>query len=218
MRFPNAYSGVKKIYTSEILMIVSAVLVLIMTVLASFGTAMSEKGGNEDAAGYSFLGAGILLAAVAIIDVVAFIMQIVGVTKAAKDEPKFNMALIWIIIDLVASVALEFVSEEGTLHLIASIAQTGASIFITYHIIRAINSLAEKLGSQKEINRGNRVITLFAIAYVISFALNLVGDNMTGEAVTVGGVLAIIAMILIVVAYFTFLKYLSRARGMLLKK
>ena len=93
MRFPNAHEGVKKIFTAEILMII----VTIGTVIVS-GISMSGDR-SEGAIG----AAAIILVAAGVISIIAFIMNLLGIIQARKDEAKFTYALYAVIGGIIAS-------------------------------------------------------------------------------------------------------------------
>lgn len=99
MRFPNAAAGVKKIFTAEILALIGAIATVIGTIsalIAVAAAANNSTGGTAVAGGASvifLLGAGVL-------GIIAFIMNIIGINSAAKDEASFKTALICVIVGI----------------------------------------------------------------------------------------------------------------------
>lgn len=95
----------------------------------------------------------------------AFILNILGISNASKDEPYFRKAMLWLVIGLLGSIATGMAKEGSALNLAANLVYSIGQIFVTFYVI--------------------------------------------------DGVLAVIALIAMVIAYFMYLKLLSRANQML---
>ena len=112
MRFPNAYNGVKKIFSAEILHLVAVILMavgLVTAVIAGVvGTAVGDAAelteGEFVVTVGGIIGAVSILAVGGILALIAFILQIVGVGQAMKDESYFKTAFIFIFVSVIFEV------------------------------------------------------------------------------------------------------------------
>ena len=124
MRFPNAHEGVKKIFTAEVLMLIVTLGTLIVN-----GLAMSQNRSDGLIAA-----AAIVLVVAGIISIIAFIMNLLGIIQARKDESKFTYALYAVIGGIVASLVQSAFPDNG---LVIGIANTFASVCSALEIGRA---------------------------------------------------------------------------------
>ena len=220
--FPNALNGVKKIYTAEILMLIAAILGIVTAIAAITGVLAAEaasqlgSSGLAGAAGGTLIGAGLFAVAAAVLSLIGFIMNIVGVTRAARDEERFKSALTAIIIGIVCSVLSGFF-QSGWVSVVVSNVSEICEILATYFILSGIIHLAEQLGDREMASRGTALRKLILIIWVVSFVLGVIsGVFALSEAMTVAGrVVGIIALIVSLVSYIMYLRLLSQARKML---
>ena len=217
MRFPNAYKGVKQIYTAEILSLVVGVLALIAAIIAIVAGASSDAGASEDAVGATILSAGLIGLVTIILAFVAFIINILGISNASKDEEKFKQALIWLIVGIAGSTISGFGDQGGVLNLLGELANTVSEIFVTFFVIGGITNLADKLGNTEMVKKGQSIVKMIVGLYIAVLVLDII-DKVLGEsdfAIISGGVIGIIALIVAVVIIVAYLSFLSKARKML---
>ncbi len=209
MKFPNALKGLKKIYTSEILTLLAGVLSGVLTYLGE------GIGANTEASKMAILAA--LLIGFSIITIIAYILNFVGTAQAGKDESSFKSALLWILIGIVLTVAATVLGESHSLYRYLSNGTRLADILTTVYIIQGVICLANRVGNEEQAQRGKRVQNMIVIIYALSFVLQIANDFLNVEKIP-AAILAACgfgAMILLIIAYITFLKLLSRAKKML---
>lgn len=217
MRFPNAFAGVKKIFTAEILALIARICVLIASVgaLATLGAAAATANTDSSAAaavGLAGAGiAGIFGVASGILAIIAFILQILGINKAKADEPAFKTALIFILVGIAASVISSLFSSNETVSSIFSIVGDIANLCVTLYIIQGIKNLADQLNDGAMSAKGNKIFMLITVMYGIVLLANIIGLF----APAIASILAIVAAVIGIVQYFIFLSYLSQAKKML---
>ena len=216
MTFPNALEGVKKIYKAEILELIAGILGLISAILLLVGVA----GAEADAAGAALgglVGGGVIMIAVAVLSIIAFIMGIVGVKKAMPDEENFKNAFYVLIVGIIASAVIG-VAKSGSF--LGDAGQTVSSIcsfLAQYFITTALIVLAQKLGDGEMAAKGDSTRKALMVVWVIKILLEIV-DIFVGrnEIVdTASAVLALISAIVGIIAYIMYLRLLSKARFML---
>ena len=210
MRFPNAYAGVKKIFTAEILGLIAVILLLVAAVMALVAKGGAEQGVDE-AVVVGGIGAAALGLPALVLMVITFILNIVGLNAGAKDEPKFRTALTWVIIGIVASVVsgLNVSWLQGACETLGNL----ANILITIYVVQAIVSLSEKKMDEGMKAKGKRLLTIILVVYALATIAQVLGDFVvTGK---VGAILAVVALVLGIVQYVLYLSYLSKAKKML---
>ncbi len=214
MRFPNAAAGVKKIFTAEILTLIAAIATLISTILlvVTLGAAASgSKGGTIAAGGFT----AILFVAAGIVGIVAFIMSIVGISNASKDEPTFKTALICVIVGIVGSLVASIFSGNAVVSSIGSLVTNVANLFVTIFVITGIIRLADQLNNAEVGNKGNNILKMIIAISVLAIIANLIVLIMGGRVSVVAGIIAIVAAVLEIVQYIMYLSFLSNAKAML---
>ena len=216
MQFPNALEGVKKIYKAEILELISGIIALVAAILMLVGVA----GAQADAAGAALggiVGGGILLIAVAVLSIIAFIMGIVGVKKAMPDEENFKNAFYVMIVGIIAGLVIGLAKAGGILSDAGETVSSICSFLAQYFIISAIIVLAQRLGDAKMETKGVNTRKMLMFVWVLRIIFQVI-DIFVGKSDTVdvaSGVLALIAAVIGIVAYVMYLGLLKKARVML---
>ena len=208
MQFPNAFNGVKKIYTAEILGLIGAACAIITAIMAIVGAAGESLG--------AIAVAGVFGVASAVLMIISFILNIVGVGRAAKDEPAFKTALYALIIGIIASIVLGAFQSSSFISSLGSTVSKVMEFVASYFICTGIINLADKLNDASVSAKGQRVRSLLVIVWIISAVVGLISGIVNSGAVSViGGILGIVAAILAIVAYIMYLGLLSKAKKML---
>lgn len=216
MNFPNAANGVKKIFTSQILEIVSAVAIFIGALMALI-MLVSASNANEGATiGF---GAGTLVFGLGgiIVSLVASILYIVGIVKAGRDDHNFKTALTFVIFGIgVSIVGSFFQSTNTTVYGICTTIEKITDLCATCYVIQGIISLAEQLGNSVIANKGKTLLKVIFAVYavaiigVISYTLILINPALA----VIGYVILCISLIISIVSYFLFLSLLAKAKNM----
>ena len=208
MRFPNAHEGVQKIFSAEILMIIVTLGTIVVQAIA--------LSGNDSERSFSIMA--VVLMAAGIISIIAFIMNLLGIIQARKDEAKFTYALYAVIGGIVASLVQSAFPDNG---LVIGIANTFASVcsaLATFYVIEGILSLAEQLGNDDMIAKGKRARIIVVTLWLVVVILQLLGTFFgTGNEtlVVVESVLVLSAGVLSIILFFVYLSFLSKSRVML---
>lgn len=222
MRFPNAFNGVKKIFAGEILALISAICALIaavMAVIAVLGGATAADSGSDVAivgAAGGFAGLVIFGIATAVLAVIAFIINIVGLSKASKDDDAFKISLFACILAIALTALSGFFTSNGFVSTLLTSFSTAADFLVTLFAIQGIRNLAIKLNNPEVDNRGATLFKIIGIVIVLEFAAELVTAIFGGPVATVtASVIMIAAGVLSVVKYLLYLGLLAKAKKML---
>ena len=223
MQFPNAYRGIRKIFTAEILTMISGII-LVLTLIC-FGDTLSGIAAGDASAmtgtAFAFVYVGGFASLLAI---AAFFMNISGISRASKDEESFKRAMIWLIIEIIASLVGS--AAQSTSEIMASSAGVIGSLceyMINYNIVTGIIRLAEQLNREDVIRFGQKTIRLLTIVYAVVIFIEIlttvfaiaVKNPSAGAAGTIAAVIAIAAGIITVAAYIIYLRVLAKAKKML---
>ena len=217
MKFPNAYRGIKKLFIAEVVGVCATLLLLISACLAIAGV---HSEGALIAAGSLTLVATLGLLAL-------FIVEILALREAGKDNEKLKLAFFYTIAGIVFSFVGSILSSIPAVRdsLFAGLIQSAidvTAIFTLYYIFIGIAELANKLGNPLMERHGRSLANVSIILFVASIALSFPANFINGSAVpewTQGlfATLALVASLAELVAYVLTLIYYYRAVKMLSK-
>lgn len=218
MTFPNAAKGVKRIFTAEILALIAAIASVIAIILALVMAGAAEANA-EGAAVASLGGTAIFGIGAGVLMIIAFIMQIVGISNASKDEDSFKTAMACLLIGIAAALVGSIFSSNEVVVSIAELVSKLMSLFVTIFIISGIIKLADRLNDGVVSAKGTNLLKLITVIYALSLIASLIVVILGGyTASVVAGIIALIAGILQIIQYFVYLSYLSKAKKMLAER
>ena len=213
MRYPNAFKGVSQIYKAELIAIVAVICTGIGAILAIFGVGVADVGSEAVGAGFAITG-GLFVIATAVLMLVSYILNIIGVGNAAKDESGFRSAMIAIIIGIVASIVAGIFSNKEVVCLLAQLVSKICDIMVFWFCIGGIRNLADKMNDRNIANKADSFTKLIIGIYVAGSVLAIIGSF-----VKVGGFLDgfidVAGAVCSIVAYLSYLSLLKGARDML---
>ncbi|MBQ3330576.1 MAG: hypothetical protein IJG87_05300 [Ruminococcus sp.] len=229
MKFPNAAKGVKKIFSAEILKLIGTIFLIVAAIIiaVSFVGAVGTSGGasiaeSEDA--LALLGGGVLFAGIfafawMVLTLIAFILNLVGIINASRDETNFKSALLFLIVGIVTSILAGVFYNNGTVSSLLYSVYNLVSLFVYIFVIAGAVKLADKLNRGDVSAKGTNVLKLIIVINILSLIANLIATFMGGMVASVtASVLFIVALVLGVIQYFMYLSFLSKAKKMLAEK
>jgi hypothetical protein len=214
MRFPNAFRGIKKIWLAELLMLLAAVVGIIMViVMATNGTMVGEDIIINESVKTPIAILGIVTAVIAL---VAFILNLVGLINANNDDPAFRIALLVTILGIVASAISAIWSNNETLNKWMDTALTICSMFASYYVLTGIANLAEKMSdaATKALALKSRTLVEGSFCATALFKL-IISIFKIQEGSTISTILTVIALLLELVSYILYLRALNKGKQML---
>ena len=213
MSFPNAYQGVKKIFTAEIMALISTIVMIISAIVALVGIAASDAGAGDGAMAVAVGGAAFILIG-AVLSLISFILNIVGVNKASKDEAAFKSAFYVIIVGIIASVVMGLGNSGGILDEIGQTVSNICNFLVTWYVCTGIANLAEKLSNPALKEKAEKTRKLTMIVWVLNIIVSIIGVifGASSAGQMIGAVLGLVSLILALVAYIMYLGLLSKAK------
>ena len=213
MRYPNAYKGVSQIYKAELIAILAVICTGIGAILAIFGVGVADVGSEAVGKGFAITG-GLFVIATAVLMIVSYILNIIGVGNAAKDESGFRSAMIAIIIGIVASIVAGIFSKNEVVCLLAQLVSKICDVMVFWFCIGGIRNLADKMNDRGIANKADSFTKLIIGIYIAGIVLAIIGSF-----VKVGGFLDgfidVAGAVCSIVAYLSYLSLLKGARDML---
>ena len=223
MKYPNAAKGVKRIFTAEILGLISTILLIIgFVLLIPALVAKNGAEGMEGAAIGATVAMGVFVLIAGVLSIIAFIMNIIGISNASKDEENFKSALLFLILGLVAKAASitigRFVNDAAVATGMLDSASSLLNIFVTIFVISGIVKLADRLNRGDISAKGTNVLKILIAVNVLSLIASFVASVMGGPVASgVSLVLAIVSAVLSLVQYIMYLSLLGKAKKMLIE-
>lgn len=233
MRFPNAYKGISKMFVAEILKLIAAGLIVagsIATIFSGVGSVIGAAIENADVTEQQLdqmitapgaLIAGIVMGGIAmLLFIIAYILNLVGLGQASRDEDNLRNAFIVSIVVLIVSIISAIITStnvaSGTGGDIAQVVRTVAEIFVMISVIIGVQNLARALGDRGEQVLGNRLLTVITISLIVSAVATFISIFFNNSVMqTVDGILGIIAGVAMIVAYIMYIIFLGKARRIL---
>ena len=216
MRFPNAFRGVKKIWLAEMLMLLAAIVgIIIVIVMAANGTMVGEDIVINEGVKTPIAVFGIVTAVIAL---VAFILNLIGLINANNDDSAFRIALLVTILGIAASAISAIWSNNETLNKWMDTALTICSMFASYYVLTGIANLAEKMSdaATKAVALKSRTLVEGSFCATALFKL-IISIFKIQDGSTISTILAVIALLLELVSYILYLRALSKGKKMLAK-
>ena len=216
MRFPNAYRGVKKIWLAEMLMLLAAIVGIIMViVMAANGTMVGEDIVINEGVKTPIAVLGIVTAVIAL---VAFILNLIGLINANNDDSAFRIALLVTILGIVVSAISAIWSNNETLNKWMDTALIICSMFASYYVLTGIANLAEKMSdaATKAVALKSRTLVEGSFCATALFKL-IISIFKIQNGSTISTILAVIALLLELVSYILYLRALAKGKKMLAK-
>ena len=213
MRFPNAYKGVSKLFLAEILMLIGSVVGIIAAILL-LAAYSSDPNGLVEGAVATMGVSSIVMVASSVLAVIGFVLNIVGLVQAKKDDDGFKLALIFALICIALSIVSSILANvnpnfAGWMEFVVTIFE----LCVFEYVVVGVMSLANQLGDQGMVSFGAKVRMLISILYIVLLIIRLFGNI----NVTFAGVVGIVGAILELVVYIGYLIYLAKAKKMLAK-
>jgi len=227
MRFPNAFKGIKKIWVAEILMLIAAILGIALLIIVSNNVAMTTEVaalGDTVAVSNSVTvneaiaaPVTILTIGMGVIALIAFILNLIGLLGARRDDDNFRIALFVTIIGIAASIVTSVWSNNEIVKKWMDVVNTLCSLFASYFVLTGIASLAEQYPDHATkafaLKSRTWLEGSFCLSVILKFIINIF--NIQNETVVL--IMSIVALLVEIISYILYLRALNRGKAMLAK-
>lgn len=196
MKYPNAKSGLNKLFTAELLTIVSGLSVAFNGETVKF--------------------IGVLLGLLA---VVAFVINLIGLKQCAEDDDGYKKAYKVAIAGLLVCLACTLVGAFGSNSAVVRATDEIQIVFtylVAWMVLKTTAPLLRDCGKEAEAVYADKVRKLYTAAFIVSEVLRILVDFMTGDImIAVVAILAIIALIVLLTAQIKYIIFLRRSANAL---
>ena len=196
MKYPNAKSGLNKLFTAELLTIVS-------------GLSVAFNGETVKVIG-------VLLGLLA---VVAFVINLIGLKQCAKDDVGYMKAYKVAIAGLLVCLACTLVGAFGSNSAVGRAADEIQIVFtylVAWMVLKTTAPLLRDCGKEAEAVYADKVRKLYTAAFIVSEVLRILVDFMTGDImIAVVAIVAIVALVVLLAAQIKYIIFLRRSANAL---
>ena len=208
MNYTNSQKGIQKIFIGEILTLASVLISVIATILMFITGRSLTAAAGMSSGGLFFLSTGLALA--------AFILTILGISSASKDENNFKNALAALFVGIIANIAQSAVSGKGALVAgLFVVVETFCQFLVTYYIVSGTLNLARSIHDREVQALGLDTLKLILLFYAVILVLNIISTVLSVRALTAAGIItSLLAMIASLAVGIVYLRLLNKARGM----
>ena len=213
MTFPNAYQGLKNVFTAQILSLISTGCTLIGGLTGGLGVIAGSVATG--------LGGGVLVICALVLSLLSLIFTLMGLSRASRDEEAFkgafNCSLINLIVTVILNILMAFGIGGSVLRSVSTIISLILTILMIAYIFKGIDNLAGKLGRSDVSAAGRSVLTFLWVVYAVTIFCDLMILLFPTAAVFMGimGVISFLAGIGMIIGYILYLVHLNRAKQML---
>ena len=209
MKFNNAYDGIRKIYTAGILTLIGAVVLLASAILAL----ILDKSANisTDLIGIILIALGLFGSVILL--VIAYIINIIGVRKAALDENGFKAALLFIMAGIVLAILSGVFNSENSPAAdgIFTILRDVNELAVIAFIIQGVRNLADRKNNGSVSRDGQKLLLTALICYALTLIAHVIGFFPLLSEHIITAVTAALSLIVTIL----YLNYLKKALKML---
>ncbi|MBR0398150.1 MAG: hypothetical protein IJI10_07745 [Eubacterium sp.] len=208
MNYTNSQKGIQKIFIGEILTLASVLISVIATILMFITGRSLTAAAGMSSGGLFFLSTALALA--------AFILTILGISNASKDENNFKNALAALFVGIIANIAQTAVSGKGPLVAgLFVVVGTFCQFLVTYYIVSGTLNLARSVHDREVQALGLDTLKLILLFYAVILVLNIISTVLSVRALTAAGIItSLLAMIASLAVGIVYLRLLNKARGM----
>ena len=211
--YKNAALGMKQLFTSEILQIISVVFLFIAAVLTTVGAVGSADFSSEEA-----VFSGILIAAMifgliwTMILLISFILEVVGLGRAGRDHVYFKYAFGLVFVGILLAIGTAVFGSNPVVSGILATATECVDVFLMIFVVHGCISLLNAKGNLEMVVSGYSVINLMVLVNMISVISRIMPIFIASDATDLVffGLYALLSLISGIM-YIVFLKKASRA-------
>ena len=202
--------GIKKVYISQIFAIIAALLIgcteLVTSVYKNIIKGSSEK---DSWIMILSLAVGVVLLAAVI---TSNLIGMIGYYQASKDDPLFKKSMYCAFTSCILTVVGELLQiPNGMLYTVFTASAMIVEMFVMVFAIAGLVNLSESQGWSDLSEKGDRLLKLLAVTYIISAvnALIIRIFELSAESKMISFIINVIDSCLIIIRYILYLRYLK---------
>ena len=217
MKFPNTFKGIKKIWIAEMLMLLAAVLSIVLLFVVANNSVVTENVVvvNKEAIKVPTAIFGI---GAAVLSLVAFLLNLIGIINCRKDDKNFINALIATLLGVVCGVVNAIWGEaKPRLGSWMEFVMVMESCYASYYVLTGVSNLSEAYPDEATKKLVDKSRNWLLGSFSLSAGLKLIVDIFNIQDGTPKTIMAIVALLAEIISYVIYLMALNKSKKMLAK-
>ena len=217
MKFPNTFKGIKKIWIAEMLMLLAAVLSIVLVFVIAGNSVVIDDAVVVNTEAVKTPTAIIGIGA-AVIILVAFLLNLIGIINCRKDDKNFINALIATLLGVVCGIINAIWGEsKPRLGSWMEFVMVMESCYASYYVLTGVSKLSEAYPDEATKKLVDKSRNWLLGSFSLSAGLKLIVDIFNIQDGTPKTIMAIVAVLAEIVSYVIYLMALNKSKKMLAK-
>ncbi len=217
MKFPNTFKGIKKIWIAEMLMLLAAVLSIVLVFVIAGNSVVIDDAVVVNTEAVKTPTAIIGIGA-AVIILVAFLLNLIGIINCRKDDKNFINALFATLLGVVCGVVNAIWGESNPrLGSWMEFVMVMESCYASYYVLTGVSNLSEAYPDEATKKLVDKSRNWLLGSFSLSAGLKLIVDIFNIQDGTPKTIMAIVAVLAEIISYIIYLMALNKSKKMLAK-
>ena len=217
MKFPNTFKGIKKIWIAEMLMLLAAVLSIVLVFVIAGNSVVIDDAVVVNTEAVKTPTAIIGIGA-AVIILVAFLLNLIGIINCRKDDKNFINALFATLLGVVCGIINAIWGESNPrLGSWMEFVMVMESCYASYYVLTGVSKLSEAYPDEATKKLVDKSRNWLLGSFSLSAGLKLIVDIFNIQDGTPKTIMAIVAALAEIVSYVIYLMALNKSKKMLAK-
>ena len=217
MKFPNTFKGIKKIWIAEMLMLLAAVLSIVLVFVIAGNSVVIDDAVVVNTEAVKTPTAIIGIGA-AVIILVAFLLNLIGIINCRKDDKTFLNALFATLLGVVCGIINAIWGEsKPRLGSWMEFVMVMESCYASYYVLTGVSKLSEAYPDEATKKLVDKSRNWLLGSFSLSAGLKLIVDIFNIQDGTPKTIMAIVAVLAEIVSYVIYLMALNKSKKMLAK-
>lgn len=217
MKFPNTFKGIKKIWIAEMLMLLAAVLSIVLVFVIAGNSVVIDDAVVVNTEAVKTPTAIIGIGA-AVIMLVAFLLNLIGIINCRKDDKNFINALFATLLGVVCGVVNAIWGESNPrLGSWMEFVMVMESCYASYYVLTGVSNLSESYPDEATKKLVDKSRNWLLGSFSLSAGLKLIVDIFNIQDGTPKTIMAIVAVLAEIISYIIYLMALNKSKKMLAK-
>ena len=212
MKFPNTFKGIKKIWIAEMLMLLASVLSIVLLFVVANNSAVVE-----DVLVVAIdTPTQVLSIASAVLMIVAFVLNLIGIINCRKDDKNFVNALIATVLGVICGIVNAIWGEaKPRLGEWMEFVMVMESCYASYYVLTGVSNLSEAYPDPQTKKLVDKSRNWLLGSFCLSAILKLIVDIFNIQDGTPKTIMGIVAVLAEIVSYVIYIMALNKSKKML---
>ena len=212
MKFPNTFKGIQKIWIAEMLMLLASVLSIVLLFVVANNSAVVE-----DVLVVAIdTPTQVLSIASAVLMIVAFVLNLIGIINCHKDDKNFVNALIATVLGVICGIVNAIWGEaKPRLGEWMEFVMVMESCYASYYVLTGVSNLSEAYPDPQTKKLVDKSRNWLLGSFCLSAILKLIVDIFNIQDGTPKTIMGIVAVLAEIVSYVIYIMALNKSKKML---